>query len=105
VNLILGDGRHLVAVRFTFDFGVFDVAPFQGGVEFLSQWFTFGRDYGLHDGEWKMVAGPKGADSVLVASEPLTRDVGTWVEVPEYSAIMITRDDDGCRGRIVPLDA
>jgi glutamine amidotransferase len=52
-----------------------------------------------------VVAGPQGADSVLVASEPLTRDVGAWVEVPEYSAIMITRDEDGCRGRILPLDA
>lgn len=104
VNLIVGDGRNLVAVRFTFDFGRFDVAPFQGGVEFLSQWFTLGRDYGLHDGEWKMVGGAAGADAVIVASEPLTRDVATWVEVPEYSAVMMTRGDDGVRGRVVALD-
>ncbi|MBW8814133.1 MAG: class II glutamine amidotransferase [Caulobacterales bacterium] len=104
VNLILGDGRNLVAVRFTFDFGVFDVAPFQGGVEFLSAWYTLGRDYGLKDGEWKMVAGPERADSVIVASEPLTRDVATWVEVPEYSALMMTRDEAGCHGRVVALD-
>jgi glutamine amidotransferase len=105
VNLILGDGRNLVATRFTFDFGRFDVAPFQGGVEFLSSWFTLGRDYGLHDGEWKMIGGPKGAEAVIVASEPLTRDVATWVEVPEYSALTVTRDDAGVRGQVVTLDA
>ena len=105
VNLVIGDGRNLVAVRFTFDFGRFDVAPFQGGVEFLSQWFTLGRDYGQHDGEWKMIGGAENADSVLVASEPLTRDVSTWVEVPEYSALAVRRTDDGVRGRILALDA
>jgi glutamine amidotransferase len=105
VNLVLGDGRNLVSVRFTFDFGRFDVAPFQGGVEFLSQWYTLGRDYGLHDGEWKMIGGPEGADAVIVASEPLTRDVATWVELPEYSALMMTRADGRCRGQVVALDA
>jgi glutamine amidotransferase len=106
VNLVIGDGRNLVSVRFTFDFGRFDVAPFQGGVEFLSQWYTLGRDYGLHDDEWKMVGGPVGADAVIVASEPLTRDVATWVELPEYSALMMARDADGrCRGEVVALDA
>ena len=104
VNLIIGDGRNLVATRFTFDFGRFDQLPFQGGIEYLSQWYTFGRDYGLHDGEWKMIDGPAGANAVIVASEPLTRDVATWVEVPEYSALMMTKDDQGCHGQVVALD-
>lgn len=105
VNLVLGDGRSLVATRFTFDFGRFDAAPFQGGVDYLSQWYTLGRDYGLHDGEWKMIGGAGAADSVLVASEPLTRDVATWVEVPEYSALLVERAGGGCNARLVALDA
>jgi predicted glutamine amidotransferase len=54
---------------------------------YLSLWYTAGRDYGLHDGEWKMIGGSDGADSILVASEPLTRDTAAWVEVPEYSML------------------
>jgi len=105
VNLIVGDGRNLVASRFTFDFGRFDAAPFQGGVDYLSQWYTMGHAYGLHDAEWKMIGGARDADSVLVASEPLTRDISTWVELPEYSALLVSRGDDGaCASRIVALD-
>jgi glutamine amidotransferase len=104
-NLIVTDGRHLVAVRFTFDFGRFAEPPFQGGVEFLSLWYTLGAAYGLHDGEWKMV-GEGGADT-LVASEPLTRDVSTWVEVPEYHALVVdAAPAPGVRRRrIIAVDA
>jgi len=48
---------------------------------------TLGRDYGLHDGEWKMTGGAERADSIIVASEPLTRDTSAWVELPEYGAL------------------
>ena len=34
-----------------------------------------------------MIGGSEGADSILVASEPLTRDTSAWVEVPEYSML------------------
>lgn len=105
VNLIAADGVNLVATRFTFDFGCFDEAPSQGGVDYLGQWYTIGCDYGLHDGEWKMKGAAGGADSVLVASEPLTRDTSTWLEVPEYSALLVSRDGAPCTGKLVALDA
>ena len=57
-------------------------------MNYLSLWYTLGRDYGLHDGEWKMTGGAENADSMMVASEPLTRDTAAWVEVPEYSALL-----------------
>ena len=41
----------------------------------------------LHDGEWKMTGGADHADSILIASEPLTRDVASWVEMPEYGLL------------------
>lgn len=93
VNLIFADGDNLIAVRFTFDFGRFDHGVLQGGTEYLSMWYTFGREYGLHDGEWKLVGGTAEADSIIVASEPLTRDFATWIEVPEYSALVVQSID------------
>ena len=36
-----------------------------------------------------MVGGASRSDSVIVSSEPLTRDVSTWVEVPEYSLLAV----------------
>lgn len=103
-NLMFCDGVNLVAVRFTFDFGRFDAAQLQGTSEYLSMWYTFGRDYGLHDGEWKLTGGAAGADSVIVASEPLTRDFATWIEVPEYSALLVRRDGLRRRAEIHALE-
>lgn len=91
VNLFLADGTQLAAVRYCFDFGRFatddPARVHEANLNFLSLWYTLGRDYGLHDGEWKMTGGAEGARSILVASEPLTRDVASWVEVPEYSVL------------------
>jgi glutamine amidotransferase len=102
VNLMVSDGRSLVATRFTYDFGRFDQPKMQGAVEFLSQWYTYGDDYRFADGEWKMVG--EGGQSTLVASEPLTRDVSTWIEVPEYSALLVDRETGATRRRIRPIE-
>ena len=90
VNLFITDGTQLAAVRYTFDFGCYPQDPAQflpGHLGYYTLWYTVGRDYGLHDGEWRMAGGGENADSVLVASEPLTRDVSAWVEVPEYAML------------------
>lgn len=90
-NLFFADGTQLAAVRYCFDFGRYateDAARVhEANLNFLSLWYTLGRDYGLHDGEWGMTGGAQAADSILVASEPLTRDVASWVEVPEYAVL------------------
>ena len=91
VNLFIANGRQLAALRYCFDFGCYrteDAARVhEANLSFLSLWYTLGRDYGLHDGEWKMTGGAEHADSILVASEPLTRDTAAWVELPEYGAL------------------
>jgi glutamine amidotransferase len=102
VNLMVSDGRSLVATRFTYDFGLFDQPKMQGAVEFLSQWYTYGDEYRFADGEWKMIG--EGGQSTLVASEPLTRDVSTWIEVPEYSALLVDRESGRTRRRIRPIE-
>jgi len=103
VNLVACDGKTLIATRFAFDFGRYEQS-YPGNNKYLSQWYTLGRDYGYHDAEWKMVGGAGSADSVLVASEPLTRDVSTWIEVPEYSALIVCEQHHRRQIQIVPLD-
>jgi glutamine amidotransferase len=90
-NLFLTNGHGLVAARFTFDYGCYPVDEpsrvHEMQLRYLSLWYTAGADYGFHDGEWKMRGGMKNAKSVMVASEPLTKDPTTWMEVPEYGLI------------------
>ena len=91
VNLFITTGSQVAAVRYCFDFGCYrteDPAKVhEANLTYLSLWYTSGRDYGYYDGEWKMVGGADAADSIMIASEPLTRDTSTWLEVPEYSMI------------------
>ena len=78
VNLFIANGSQLAAVRYCFDFGCYrtddPARVHEANLSYLSLWYTLGRDYGLHDGEWKMTGGAERADSIIVASEPLTRD-------------------------------
>jgi len=96
VNLFIANGRQLVALRYCFDFGRYDIEAVkrdgldrvhEANVSFLSLWYTLGRNYALHGNEWKMTGGAERAESILVASEPLTRDTSSWVELPEYGAL------------------
>jgi predicted glutamine amidotransferase len=94
LNLFIADGTQLAAVRYCFNFGCYPTDDasrlHEANLSYLSLWYTAGRDYGLHDGEWKMTGGSENATSLLVASEPLTRDTAAWVEVPEYSMLHAT---------------
>ena len=91
VNLFMTTGTQVAAVRYCFDFGCYrteDPAKVhEANLTFLSLWYTSGREYGFHEGEWKMIGGADTANSIMIASEPLTRDTSTWLEVPEYSMI------------------
>jgi glutamine amidotransferase len=107
VNLFLCDGNSLVGVRFTFDFGCYPDDPnlvHEANLRYLSAWYTLGSRYGFSDGEWKMIGGTRSADSVIVASEPLTRDASTWLEVPEYSLVHVDTAAGRPRVETVELD-
>ena len=108
VNLFLANGRQLAALRYCFDFGCYrtdDAAKVhEANLSFLSLWYTLGRDYDLHDGEWKMTGGAENADSIIVASEPLTRDTSAWVELPEYGALFAELRDGRPRVALRLLD-
>jgi glutamine amidotransferase len=91
VNLFIANGSQAAALRYCFDFGRYRTEDparvHEANLTFLSLWYTLGRDYGRHGDEWKMTGGAERADSILVASEPLTRDTSSWVELPEYGAL------------------
>jgi glutamine amidotransferase len=91
VNLFITTGESVVGVRYCFDFGCYRTGDrarvHEANLTYLSLWYTTGREFGLHEGEWKMIGGEEMASSLLIASEPLTRDTATWTEVPEYALV------------------
>lgn len=90
VNLFISNGEFIAATRFVFDYGWVDKETMlTTHASYHSLWYTCGDSYGYHDNEYKMKGG-KNRSSIIVASEPLTKDVTTWVEVPEYTIIYAT---------------
>jgi glutamine amidotransferase len=96
INLVISDGRCLVATRFVYDYGWYldDDSFFAGEREhdFTSLWYTTGGAYARRDGEWGL-GHDGGTTSLLVASEPLTSDRSAWLEAPAYS--MLVAETDG----------
>ena len=80
-------------MRYCVDFGRYrtdDPARVnEANLRYLSLWYTLGHDFGWHEGEWKMVGAEDAADAILIASEPLTADVSSWIEVPEYGLLTV----------------
>jgi glutamine amidotransferase len=99
VNLFVADGKSIVAARYAFDFGCYaeDDPASIGQLDYLSLWYSLGRRYACHEGEWKMLGGQDSAHAMLLASEPLTRDESTWLEVPEYSLVSFDTGGDAPR--------
>jgi glutamine amidotransferase len=106
VNLCLTTGRSLVATRFSFDYGWYPEGDvlLETDLPYVSLWYTVGGEYVRTDGHSAMAAAdvPR---SLLIASEPLTVDTSTWLEVPEYSMITATRTASGLDFETRDLDA
>jgi glutamine amidotransferase len=105
VNLFLTTGEALVATRFSFDYGWYpdDDTMLETDLPYVSLWYTVGGRYGERNGESRMI-GDDGVRSLLIASEPLTVDISTWLEVPEYSVITAQRTVDGLDYETLDLD-
>jgi len=107
MNLFLSDGNDVVVACYTFDLGRFegledDTHP--PSERALRIWYTTGHSYGLHDGEWRMRGEPGEARSVIIASEPLTRDQSTWTPVPLQHMIYVRRSGAVPAVEVVPLE-
>lgn len=97
-NLFAATGDALVATRFSFDHGWYppDDHMLELDLPYVSLWYTLGAEFSESGGELAMRGGDVSA-SLIVASEPITTDVSTWLEVPEYSVLTARRDN----GRVV----
>jgi glutamine amidotransferase len=105
-NLFLTTGRALVATRFSFDYGWYPAADslLEVDLPYVSLWYTLGDRYAERDGEWGMEGGDDAVRSLLIASEPLTADASTWLEVPEYTLLAASLEGDEVRLELRDLD-
>jgi predicted glutamine amidotransferase len=105
-NLCLTTGEALVATRFSFDYGWYPDSDtlLETDLPYVSLWYTVGGEYVRRDGASSMTAGDD-PRSLLIASEPLTVDTSTWLEVPEYSMITAARTAGGIEIETRDLDA
>lgn len=88
VNLFITDGEFIAATRFVFDYGWQPMnSPASTHFAYHSLWYTYGERYGFYDETYKM-KGTKKKSSIIIASEPLTEDTTTWIEIPEYTLIL-----------------
>jgi glutamine amidotransferase len=98
MNLLVADGRTVVATRFNYDYGWYpEQETYYSKLrryDFTSLWCTAGGEFVLRDGEW-MMSSDERLRSVIVASEPVTKDPSTWVEVPEYAMLTASLRDGG----------
>jgi len=90
VNLFISNGEFIAATRFVLDYG-WEPANAGPSTHFAyhSLWYTYGESYGWYDNEYKM-KGSRTKSSIIIASEPLTENTTTWVEVPEYTLLVAT---------------
>jgi len=51
-----------------------------------------------------MVGGRKAADAIIIASEPLSLDTSTWVEVPEYQLLAVGKNENEIDTKLIPLE-
>ena len=88
VNLCFSTGSAVVATRFSFDYGWYppEDEMLETDLPFVSLWYAIGGEYTQRVGDWQMTAGDP-PRSVIIASEPLTTDHSSWLEVPEYSML------------------
>ena len=99
VNLVISDGESLVATRFCFDYGWYrgDGSFFDGEREFdfTTLWYAACDAFAPGADGWATRYGPGERRAALIASEPLHDERADWLEVPEYSMVVITRSDEG----------
>lgn len=94
VNLFITNGNFIAATRFVFDYGwPEDNKNISTHLSYHSLWYTYGESYGFYDNEYKMRGNNK-KSSIILASEPLTEDTTTWIEVPEYTLVIAKHDNN-----------
>lgn len=106
INLFIATGDSLVATRFVMDYGWYpdDDPMLECDLPYVSLWYTAGRSYTDDHDSWQMLAADGRPKSLMITSEPLTTDTSTWLEVPEYSLLSVSRKLDGLSVETIELD-
>ncbi len=106
INLFMATRRCIVAARYVLDYGWYpdDDWMMEADLPYTSLWYTTGRAYAEHDGEWQMLAADGPPRSLIISSEPLTLDTATWLEVPEYSMLSASLGEDGLAVQTIDVD-
>jgi glutamine amidotransferase len=89
VNLFISNGEFIIIIRYTYNFGEFSGRINPSNMTFYSLWYTYGDSFIDVDGGYHMIPGK--SNSICFASEPLSKNIRTWLEVPEYSMMSVVR--------------
>jgi len=105
VNLCVSTCSAVVATRFSFDYGWYPPEDefLEVDLPFVSLWYATGGEYAEQDGGWQMTPAEP-PRSVIIASEPLTTDSSTWLEVSEYSMLTAELTPEGLEFETRDLD-
>jgi glutamine amidotransferase len=105
VNVCVSTGHAMVATRFSFDYGWYppEDEMLETDLPFVSLWYAIGGEYTKREGDWQMTAGER-PSSLIIASEPLTTDSSSWLEVPEYSMLTAELGSEGLAFETRDLD-
>jgi predicted glutamine amidotransferase len=105
VNLFITTGTSLVVTRFSFDYGWYpeDDILLETDLPYVSLWYTLGGQYAQTENGFAMGASDR-LQSLLIASEPLTVDISSWLEVPEYSMLTAATNGDALEFEVRDLD-
>ncbi len=102
-NLFVSNGEFVIVTRFVYDYGVHTDEVEKAFLEYHTLWFTYGEHYGVRDGIYKMHGHTK-RSNIIFASEPLTQDRVTWLELPEYSLSKAWMENNEVIIRTMQLD-
>lgn len=103
VNLYITNGTTLIVTRFVFNYGYFPSGISDEHFIYHTLWYTLGEQYTREDGQFKMQSSNKNS-SIIIASEPLTEDTTTWMEIPEYTIFTAYSDNDEIKIEISDID-
>ncbi len=102
-NLFISNGSFVIVTRFVYDYGLHTDQVEKAFLEYHTLWFTYGEHYGVRDGIYKMHGHTK-RSNIIFASEPLTADRVTWLELPEYSLSKAWMENNEVILRTMQLD-
>jgi len=102
MNFFFSHADYVMMLRYSFDFGVYHGQMDRHAQVYYSMWYTIGERFVKENDDYIMKPGePK---SFCCASEPLSENIGNWLEMPEYSLITVSRKNDELNFDLIDFD-